>query len=298
MRSRGTYGSKPREREAKEDFSRGTLVGDLADNFGNGLSSWFPAWLSEEGLGYDAGTGRRTNLSATAERYLARLGLGVEDLFHHVLATLHDPSYREGNAGALRVEWPRILLPGWPDGDNEAAAEKLARSAAHGRKLAALLDPETPVPGVTRSPLRPEIAAIAVPCTVGERNMTGEDFAVTAGWGHSGAGDAVMPGRGRAVERSYTPEESAAMVDAADVLGDTTLDVYLNGEAFWRNVPVAIWDYRLGGYQVLKKWLSYREQKVLGRRLRAEEVQHFADAARRIGALLVAQAQGVGRGTR
>ena len=74
------------------------------------------------------------------------------------------------------------------------------------------------------------------------------------------------------------------MVDAADVLGDTTLDVYLNGEAFWRNVPVAIWDYRLGGYQVLKKWLSYREQKVLGRRLRAEEVQHFADAARRIGA--------------
>ena len=124
--------------------------------------------------------------------------------------------------------------------------------------------------------------------------MTGEDFAVTAGWGHSGAGDAVMPGRGRAVERSYAPEESAAMGDASDVLGDRTFDVYLNGEAFWRNVPAAIWDYRLGGYQVLKKWLSYREQKVLGRRLRAEEVQHFADTARRIGALLVAQARGVG----
>ena len=79
------------------------------------------------------------------------------------------------------------------------------------------------------------------------------------------------------------------MVGAADVIGDKTLDVYLNGEAFWRNVPAAVWDYRLGGYQVLKKWLSYREQKVLGRRLRAEEVQHFADTARRIGALLVAQ---------
>ena len=257
-----------------------------------------PAWIRAEGLAHDSATGRSPNLSTKAKRYLAGLRLGVADLFHHVLATLHDPAYRDANAGALRVEWPRIPLPGWPDGNTEAAAEKLARSAAHGRKLAALLDPETPVPGVTRSPLRPEIAAIAVPCTVGERNMTGEDFAVTAGWGHSGAGDAVMPGRGRAVERSYTPEESAAMVDAADVLGDTTLDVYLNGEAFWRNVPVAIWDYRLGGYQVLKKWLSYREQKVLGRRLRAEEVQHFADAARRIGALLVAQAQGVGRGTR
>ena len=258
----------------------------------------FPAWLREEGLGYDAGTGRRTNLSATAGRYLGRLGLGVEDLFHHVLATLHAPAYREDNAGALRVEWPRIPLPGWPDGDTEGAAEEVAQSAAHGRKLAALLDPETPVPGVTRPPLRPEITAIAVPCTVGGRNMTGEDFAVTAGWGHSGAGDAVMPGRGRTVERAYTPEESAAMGDASDVLGDRTFDVYLNGEGFWRNVPAAIWDYRLGGYQVLKKWLSYREQKVLGRRLRVEEVQHFADTARRIGALLVAQSQGVGRGTR
>ena len=112
----------------------------------------FPAWLREEGLGHDTDTGCRANLSAAAERYLARLDLGVEDLFHHVLATLHDPAYREDNAGALRMEWPRIPLSGWPDGDAEGAAEELARSAAHGRKLAALLDPETPVPGVTRPP--------------------------------------------------------------------------------------------------------------------------------------------------
>ena len=97
---------------------------------------------------------------------------------------------------------------------------------------------------------------------------------------------------------SYAPEESAAFGDASDILGVRTFDVHLNGEAFWRNVPVAVWEYRLGGYQVLKKWLSYREQKVLGRRLRAEEVQHFADTARRIGAILVAQAREVGRGTR
>ena len=37
-------------------------------------------------------------------------------------------------------------------------------------------------------------------------------------------------------------------------LGETTFDVYLNEEAFWRNIPSAVWDYRLGGYQVLKKW--------------------------------------------
>ena len=28
---------------------------------------------------------------------------------------------------------------------------------------------------------------------------------------------------------------------------------------------VALWSYKLGGCQVIKKWLSYREQGVLGR---------------------------------
>ena len=38
-----------REREAKEDLSRGTFVRHLADNFGNGLSNFFPAWLRNDG---------------------------------------------------------------------------------------------------------------------------------------------------------------------------------------------------------------------------------------------------------
>ena len=150
---------------------------------------------------------------------------------------LHDPGYREANAGALRMEWPRIPLPGWPYGGADGAAVVLAESVAHGRELAALLDPETPVPGVTQAPLRSEIATIAVPATVEARNMTGEDFAVTAGWGHYGQGDAVMPGSGRTVERAYTPEERVAIGDDLPTLGETTLDIYLNGNAYWRNIP-------------------------------------------------------------
>ena len=76
------------------------------------------------------------------------------------------------------------------------------------------------------------------------------------------------------------------MGEAARTLGDTTFDVHLNGRAYWRNVPAAVWGYKLGGYQVLKKWLSYREQNVLGRPLKLEEVQHFTDTARRIGGIL------------
>ena len=109
---------------------------------------------------------------------------------------------------------------------------------------------------------------------------------MTIGWGHFGTGDAVMPGQGRVVERDYTAAECEALGEAVAVLGDATVDVYLNDNAWWSNVPAAVWKYKLGGYQVLKKWLSYRESKVLGRNLLPEEVQHFTDTARRIAAIL------------
>ena len=245
-----------------------------------------PAWEREEGLvAAVGGAQHRPNLSEPAQQYLDRLGLGVEDLFHHVVATLHDPAYRTANAGALRMEWPRIPLPGWPDGNADGAAEALAASSARGRELAALLDSDTPITGVTTGALRRELASIAVPATADGGNMAGGDFEVSAGWGHFGTGEAVMPGQGRVVERDYTAAERDALADAVPTLGDTTFDVYLNQRAYWRNIPAAVWKYQLGGYQVLKKWLSYRESRVLGRPLRPDEVQYFTDTARRIGAI-------------
>ena len=86
------------------------------------------------------------------------------------------------------MDWPRIPLSGWPQGGADGAAEAISESAARGRELAALLDPDAPVPGVTQAPLRPEIAVIAVPATVNGRNMAGDDFAITAGWGRHGQG--------------------------------------------------------------------------------------------------------------
>ncbi len=291
----GNLWIEAREREAKEDFSRGTLVRHLADKFGNGLSSFFPAWLREDGQ-------LKANLrqakyvgEQTVQHYLDRLGSGVEELFHHILAVLHDPFYRENNAGALRMEWPRIPLPGWPDGEADGAAEELARSAERGRELTSLLDQDASVPGTTQAPLSPQIGAIAVPATISGRNMTDSDLAVTSGWGHFGQGDAVMPGKGCAVEREFLPEERVAMSDALPALGDSTFDAYLNGEAFWRNIPAAVWAYRLGAYQVLKKWLSYRERAILGRPLLPEEVQHFTDTARRIASIRLLTRSGCGQ---
>ena len=75
------------------------------------------------------------------------------------------------------------------------------------------------------------------------------------------------------------------------MLGETTFDVHLNARAFWRNVPAAVWGYKLGGYQVLKKWLSYREHAILGRFLHPEEVQHLVNTSRRIASILLSANQ-------
>jgi hypothetical protein len=107
-----------------------------------------------------------------------------------------------------------------------------------------------------------------------------------------------MPGKGRVIERDYTDKGRAAVAEGAAALGlsagealrrlgEQTFDVYLNDVAFWRNVPARVWDYHVGGYQVVKKWLSYRERGVLGRDLSTAEVNEVRDMFRRIAALLL-----------
>ena len=43
----------------------------------------------------------------------------------------------------------------------------------------------------------------------------------------------------------------------------------------------------LGGYQVIKKWLSYREHNTIERALSEEEVSHVQAIARRLAAILL-----------
>jgi len=45
--------------------------------------------------------------------------------------------------------------------------------------------------------------------------------------------------------------------------------------------------YTLGGYQVIKKWLSYREQGLLGRSLSVDEARYVTEMARGIAEILL-----------
>ena len=113
-----------------------------------------------------------------------------------------------------------------------------------------------------------------------------------------GMGGITMPGRGKVKERDYSLQELDAIKDSINNLdlnmdqfmshlGKTTYDIYLNEVAYWKNVPFKVWNYHIGGYQVIKKWLSYREKELIDRSLTLEEIREMTTIARRITALLL-----------
>lgn len=101
--------------------------------------------------------------------------------------------------------------------------------------------------------------------------------------GRASGGKLSACAAGRVTERPLTPQERAS---ASPAPGEATFDVHLNPSACWRNIPTTVWHYRLGGYQVLKKWLSYRGRPILNHPLTHDEVLHLTNMARRIGAIL------------
>ncbi len=242
------------------------------------------------------------NLSPRARAYLATLCIKDPDadaklaglIWLHALAIGYSPAYLTENADGVRRDWPRIPLP-----DDR---QQLEASAALGEQVAALLDTEADVPGVTRGKLLPAIRTFGVVTKVGAgaADPNTRDFAVTAGWGHAGKGGVTMPAKGKIEHRAFTADERKAIdAEAAErglpapealrLLGGRTCDVYLNDAVYWRNVPLAVWEYHIGGYQVIKKWLSYREEKLLGRPLTPEEARQATGIVRRLTAIILLQ---------
>ena len=223
-------------------------------------------------------SGKRLNISDSLVTYVMHAAT-IDDApsaFYHALPILHSPTYRTENSGALRQDWPRIPLP-----DNK---EALLASAALGRQIAALLDTEQDAGTIQESSLQ-KIGAFTLP--EGTTLDEPKHFAVTAGWGHAGKGGITMPGKGKTTDRDYTEKERTSLGEAIKLLGERTCDVYLNEFAYWSNVPLRVWEYTIGGYQVIKKWLSYREDKLLGRPLTKDEVRYVQEMARRIAAILL-----------
>ena len=285
-----------RSRVPQLNFDRGLTTPHLGDNMGNGLSLYFPLLLRDmttANLFDDAGDiVTKPNLSALSQTYLSQMNSDARTLFLHALAIQHAPRYREENADALRLAWPRIPLPT----DNRV----LEVSGTLGETVSQLLDVLKPVGGVSTGAIRDELRVVGVVSRVGGGALDtgGGELALRAGWGYRNPQGAVMPGNGRVVAREWTPAERAQIESGAALhgldlnsalahWGENAVDVFINDVAFWSGIPSRVWSYTLGGYRVLKKWLSYREVAVLGRDLTTAEAREFRDIARRIAALLL-----------
>jgi len=263
---------KPRREWSRAQVSSALACLDLIDRG----ASLFPALC--RGM-----LGQEPNLSPSALKYVNQCSSDSRRLQAHVLAVNHASAYARENHGALLADWPRIPLP--------AGASVLDASAAIGFRVAALLDPLQPFSGGAPLGTLSSATGTLDPAT---------DLAVTVRWGIAGKGGITMPSTGKLTARSYTDDERTAIAEhaatlgmtgeqAVGLLGETCFDVYLNDVAYWRCVPANVWRYTIGGYQVIKKWLSYRERVLLGRDLKPEEARYVTEMVRRIAALVLMQ---------
>nr|MDP9415884.1 hypothetical protein [Pseudomonadota bacterium] len=158
-----------------------------------------------------------------------------------------------------------------------------------GGEVATLLDVGTPL-GSSFSGIAPQVREIGVLRNLMGGSLSDRELAVR-GWAIVQA-DRVMPYDGAVDIRAWTSTEVEAIQAAAVAVGvdadqglerlGRACDVYLNDGAIWSGIPERVWGYKIGGYTVLRKWLSYRDVRVLNRPLRSREASHVSDVAKRL----------------
>ncbi|KAA0250333.1 MAG: helicase [Acidobacteria bacterium] len=179
----------------------------------------------------------------------------VGRLFHLALCVLHAPSFEHENERALREGYANLPIP--------RKLESLAEAAELGEKVAVLLDPATPASKVIREVLGRDAARVGAMHGFNKRKLRKEDLGVTVSYHGSAAG-----------RFEVHPGESLGRIA-------------INEVAAFSGVPVEVWQYELGGYPVLKKWLGYRHiERIGGRMLSLEEVDFFRGMVQRLAALV------------
>lgn len=232
------------------------------------------------------------NLSPLARKYLSDLGLPDPDadrdtaalLWRHALAIGYSPLYRDEHAGGLASDWPRVPLP--------ADADTLRKSAQLGEEVAVLLDVAQPVAGIETGTFRRELEPFGMLARRDGSALEDGDAALrlSENWGFFGERGIVQPGSARPLERDPNSEEKTALQKLGVPEETPMLKVPLNADASWQGVPKPVWEMIIGGYPVLKKWLSYRDERVLGRALGLDEAQQVENMVRRLTLLWSLQA--------
>lgn len=209
----------------------------------------------------------RAHFGLKGERRDADAHAFVGKLFRVAFAILHAPAYQAEHKSALSADWAHLPIPKDP--------ELFARLVDKGEQVTRLLDANRDARDEIEGILGRERAAPLGPL---KRNGGGKlrqtDLRITVTyWGG---------GKGRWKPRDFAVDEAPL-----DAWGEHTGDLYINDDAYFANVPEAVWTYQLGGYPVLKKWLGYRQSdRRNDNPLTDDERKWFRQIIQRIAALL------------
>jgi Type ISP C-terminal specificity domain len=192
-------------------------------------------------------------------------------LFRVAFAVLHARSYQAEHKSALSFDWAHLPIP--------KDVKLFDRLVSAGEQVTRLLDAARDASDVIRAVVGADRARARGPLKrIDGKHMRPDDLKVTVTyWGG---------GKGRWKARPFMAEELPA-ADYGEAWGERTGDLFLNDDAYFGNVPEVVWGYQLGGYPVLKKWLSYRQaDRRDGRPLTDDERQWFRQIIQRVAALL------------
>jgi hypothetical protein len=206
--------------------------------------------------------GRRPNLAAAfIAEFEAKLGLkfvpdgrgnlrktfGPEDVFHYAYAIFHAPGYRARYAEFLKLDFPRVPVTSQLALFRKLCARGERLVGLHTLKLTVEEDVAFDVPGsnvVEQVVYVPPKADV----TRARKRVAQPDL------------DGTVP----APPKGYEAGPSGR--------------VYINRSQYFDGVAPVVWQSRIGGYQVAKKWLTDR----LGRTLTHDDIEHYQ---RTLGAL-------------
>lgn len=195
----------------------------------------------------------------------------VGKLFRVVFAMLYAPAYQSEHKSALSSDWAHVPIP-----RDKTLFDRIVEA---GDRVTRLLDTNVDVTQLVEQILGAGAIRTLGPLKRADGGQVRpDDLKVTVTyWGG---------GKGRWIVRPRSAVE-APPVAVGDAWGETTGDLFINDDAFFANVPEAVWRYQLGGYPVLKKWLGYRQgSRMAGRPLTDADRRWFRSMIQRVAALL------------
>ena len=158
---------------------------------------------------------------------------GPEDVFHYIYAVFHSPTYRQRYDQFLRADFPRV-----PSIDD---VELFRALVGMGRQLTQLHLLESPSLNQT---------AVGFPVT--EDNMIEKGYPKYVPPGHS------LPGQKAPLERGrvYISKEDSKSGKRGQ---------------YFEGISPDVWEFRIGGYQPMEKWLKDRR----GHTLSFDDLNHY-----------------------